>query len=207
MARTPTPTISPRRPIQPVAAPVDSYVRPADPAPSPLHDLARGLAAFDSGLSTWLEKRQADQDKADKIRGEAAFNRNNQVGWAEAVSQGLVPAHASPIFMEAYKSSQGNHMGVRLREKFNAAYATWDGRNSDDPEAFQTFLSEFIASNIGTDDPYILAGLNPHVEALTETAYNTYSTDRANTIYNNHVNTRAALVGDIIDHASIQGIC
>jgi len=185
---------------------VDTYVRPADPAPSSLHQLAEGLSAFDSGLGSWLGKRQAEQDKADAIRGAAAFNKANQKGWAQAVQEGLVPANSSPIFMENYKKNEGNLMGVRLREQYNAAYAQWEGRNSDDPEAFQQFLSDFISSRISTDDAEILAGLNPHIEALTESAYTAYSTDRANTIYQSSVNTNSALVGDIIDHASIQGI-
>lgn len=205
MARTPTPEIQ-ATPLRPVASPVESYVRPAEPSRSSLHDVAQGLAAFDTGLQTWLQKREQEQDKADAVRGEAAFNRNNQAGWAEAVATGVVPANASPVFMESYKTTQGNHMGVRLREQFNTEYATWEGRNSDDPEAFDTFLSDFISNNITTDDPYILSGLNPHIEALTESAYQTYSTDRANTIYNDHVDTRAAVVGDMIDHASIQGV-
>jgi len=206
MARQQTPKIGRPTPIQPIAAPVSTYVRPAEPAPSNLHQLAQGLASFDSGLQVWMDKKNAERDKADAIRGEAAFNRDNQGGWAEGVASGAVPANASPVFMEAYKKAQGNRMGVQMREQFGVEYAQWEGRNSDDPEAFQTFLSDFVSRNITTDDADILAGLNPHVSALAESASNTYSTDRANTAYNGHLDTRAGLISDIIDHASQQGI-
>lgn len=206
MARPQVRDITPANPIRPQAAPVDSYVRPADPASSPLHGLAQGLAAFDTGLSAWLKERQQGKVEADAIRGAAEFNRNNQKEWAEAVEQGLVPAHASPIFMEGYKKAQGNLAGIRLREKFNSEYVSWEHRNAGDPELFQEFLSTFISTNVTTDDPEILAGLMPHVEALTDTAYSTYGTDLARTAYDGSVNTRAAIIGDTIDHASIQGL-
>lgn len=206
MVRTPAPKIARPTPIQPVATPVNTYVRPPEPAPSSLHGLAEGLAAFDTGLKGWLDKRKAEQDKADAVRGEAAFNRNNQAGWANAVATGQVPANASPIFMESYKKTEGNYKGIKMREAFSQAYTMWEGRNSDDPEVFNDFLSDFISSNIDTDDPEVLAGFNPHVELLTEQAYQTHMTERSKTVYSGHVNTRAAIIGDIIDHASIQGV-
>lgn len=206
MVRTPAPRIGRPTPIEPVATPVNTYVRPPDPAPSSLHKVAEGLAAFDSGLRGWLDKRKAEQDEADAVRGQAAFNRNNQAGWANAVATGQVPANASPIFMESYKAAEGNYKGIRMREAFTDAYTAWEGKNSDDPAAFSEFLSGFISSNIDTEDPEVLKGFLPHVEALQEQAYKTHTETRSATVYNGHVNTRAALIGDLIDHASIQGV-
>ncbi len=206
MARQPVPQIGRPTPIQPVAAPVSTYVEPPTPAPSNLHQLAQGLAAFDSGLKGWMEKREAEQKKADAVRGEAAFNRNNQAGWAAGVASGEIPANASPIFMESFKKTEGNYKGIKMRESFSQAYTLWEGRNSDDPAVFEQFLSDFISSNIDTDDPFVLEGFNPHVDLLMEQAYKTHSEERSKTVYNAHVNTRAAVIGDTIDHASIQGV-
>lgn len=69
MARAPVREVSQPSAIQPVAFPVSSYVRPADPGPSGLHQLAEGLAAFDSGLSAFLQKRQKEKDDAEYQRG------------------------------------------------------------------------------------------------------------------------------------------
>jgi len=206
MTRRPVPEMSGPSQIRPVASPVDTFIRTPQPSPSPLHEVAEGLAAFDQGLRGFLDKRREKQNDADRIRGEAAFNRANQTGWAEAVREGLVPANASPIFQESYKRAQGNLAGIRLREKFNTAYMSWEGRNSDHPGAFEEFVSTFIAGNIGTDDPHILAGLNPHIEALTNDAYNARISEVGKATYNGNVNTQAALAGESIDYANQDGL-
>lgn len=206
MTRAKTTPISAPAEIQPQAQPVGTYVRPADPAPSPLNAVAQGLKGFDKGLSVFLEKRRSDQDRADEVRAKAAFNKNNQTGWAEAVKLGMVPANASPVFVESYKKAQGNLAGIQLREKFNRAYQEWDGRNSNDPEAFQTFLGTFVANNIGTEDPEILAGLVPHLEALTSDGYEVFGTESAASVYNGSVHTNAAIAGETLDWANQNGL-
>ncbi|MEP1574420.1 hypothetical protein [Roseibium album] len=185
---------------------MDTYVRPAEPAPSQLHQVAEGLAHFDKGLRGFLDKRREKQNDDDRIRGEAAFNQANQTGWAEAVRQGLVPANASSIFQRSYKKAQGNLAGIQLREKFNTAYLSWEGRNSDDPEAFEQFVGTFLQENIGSDDPYVLEGLNPHIRALTEDAYSVRSSEVGKATYNGNVNTQAALAGESIDYANQDGL-
>lgn len=206
MARQPVRDISAPAAITPRASPVNTYVRPADPAPSNLHQLASGLAAFDDGLSGFLAKRNKEKDDADKIRGAAAFNQNNQTGWSEAVKKGLVSPHSSPVFMEAYKKSQGNLAGIRLREEFNSAYLQWEGRNSNDPEAFQNFLGGFIKERVQTEDVDVLRGLTPHLETLTEDAYAVFGKERGASAYSGSVNTRAAVSGETIDYANSSGL-
>ncbi|MBO6814558.1 MAG: hypothetical protein JJ891_06845 [Rhizobiaceae bacterium] len=153
-----------------------------------------------------MSKRSADQDAADKIRGEAAFHRNNSMGYAEAVRQGLIPPNASPLFVEAYKNQQGNLEGTRLRSGFTAAYNQWDGRNSDDPEEFQNFLQDFIANSVTTDDPDILAGLNPHLQGIAQSAYDMHTAERGRAVYSGAISTNGALAGELIDQASDEGL-
>lgn len=206
MSRRPVEDLSGPSAIQPVASPVSTYVRPAEPAPSRLHEVADGLAAFDQGLRGFMEKRREKQNEADAIRGEAAFNKANHVGWGEAVRLGLVPANASPVFQESYKKAQGNLAGVKLREKFNQAYVTWDGRNSDDPAAFDQFIQTFIAENVQTDDPHVLTGLNAHLRQLQEDAYDVHGREVAASTYKGNVDTQAAIAGKSIDYASSNGL-
>jgi hypothetical protein len=206
MSRQPYRPVSRPSDITPIATPVDTYVRPAEPPPSSLHQLAEGLASFDSGLGAFLEKRKAKTEEADKIRAEAAFNKNNALGWAEAVRQGKVPANASPIFMQSYKAAQGNLAGIQLREKFTKEYLSWDGRSKNDPQAFQKFLGEFVANNIGTDDVEVLKGLNPHIEALKSDAYSTFTQESAKSVYNGALNTRGAILGRTVDAANDIGL-
>lgn len=206
MAREPVRRIQGVSAIQPVAQPTDTYVRPAEPSPSPLREVAQGLSELDSGMGAFLAKRKQKQDDADKVRAEAAFNSNNALGWAEAVKQGKVPAHASPVFMKAYKAAQGNLAGIQLREKFNGAYLNWDGRNSNDPQAFQTFLGDFIKSNVQTDDPDMLAPLNEHVRQLWADGHQMFTSESAKSVYNGNLNTRAAISGRSIDAANDEGL-
>lgn len=202
MAREPYRPISGPSAITPVARPVDTYVRPAEPPRSSLHELAEGLASLDTGMSAFLAKRNAKAEEQDKIRAEAAFNANNSLGWAEAVRQGKVPAHASPIFMQSYKAAQGNLAGIQLRDQFTKEYLSWDGRSKNDPQAFQAFLGEFVSKNIGTDDVDILRGLNPHIEALKSDAYEVFSSESAKSVYSGAISTRGAILGRTLEAAS-----
>ena len=61
-----------------------------------------------------FQARDARDAEASQIRGEAQFFKANQVGYAEAVRQGKVPAFASRPFMEAYKQAEGKVVGARL---------------------------------------------------------------------------------------------
>lgn len=206
MTRTPFQQVSKPEPIRPVAAPVDTYVRPAEPAPSDLHQLAQGLAAFDSGLSDFMASRQKKQDEADLIKGEAAFNQNNSLGWGEAVRRGLVPANASPNFVKSYKAAQGNLAGLQLNDKFDKAYMGWSGRGSNDPNAFSQFLTGFVRENIGTDDADVLRGLNPQVETLKERAFKIFNKESEISMKNGSLGTRGALIGRDVDAAKSSSV-
>jgi hypothetical protein len=35
-----------------------------------------------------------------------------------------------------------------LRTKWNDAWDSWDGKDSEDPKAFDTFFHEFVASSV-----------------------------------------------------------
>lgn len=204
--RVKTPEISKASAINPVAAPVDSYVRPPDPPRSNLHDIARGLAAFDSGLSSYLGKRDAEKDEADRLLGEAEFYKNNQVGFAEGVRNGSIPSNSSPQFVEAYKRAQGNLQGIKLRERFNSEYLQWEGRNANDPEAFQAFLADFVTRNVNTDDVDILRGLNPHLHQLAADGISKFGEERTASTYNGSVDTHAAISGEMLDQATVRGL-
>lgn len=207
MSRQKVREVSPASAIQGVARPVNTYWRPADPAPSDLHDVARGLASLSGGLSGLLKKREGEASEAESMRGKAEFYKNNQIGYAEGVRQGLIPANSSPDFMRAWKKEQGNLAGIRLREKFNVAYNSWEGRNSNDGAAFQQFLGDFIATNMGdTTDPDVLRGLNPHLDSLLSSGIETYAKESGQAAYNGAIATNGAIMGETLDYAVSQGV-
>lgn len=203
--RTPFKPISQPELIRPVAQPVNTYVRPADPAPSSLHQLAEGLGDLAGGLSSLVQQRDAKQQEADAAKAEALFNENNQVPFAEAVRQGLIPAHASQTFVSTYKAAQGNLAGIQLQQKFVSEYSQWEGRNSNDPAAFQTWMRDFVANNVDPNtDPGVLKGLNPHVRRLWENGYNTFSSDSDRAIKEGSKATMGAIINRLVDAADDQ---
>lgn len=188
-----------------VASPVNTYVRPADPAPSPLHGIAEGLASLSDGLGGLIAKRKQEGEDADKQRAEALFNQNNQVGWAEAVRTGKVPANSSPVFMRSYKEAEGALAGVQLKEKWFQAYTSWEGRGRNDPEEFKKFYRDFVAANITTTDPDVLRGLNPYVASLTQESYGLRTNEVNGRVTKGRLDTSQALVNSAIDAAGQEG--
>jgi muramidase (phage lysozyme) len=207
MARAPYQPIEDNVALRPQAAPTDSFVRAAEPPrDNALMDLARGLSKLDPGLSGFLEDRKAEQDKEDALRGEAEFHKNNRVGYAEAVAQGLIPAYASKSFVSAYKQAQGSAAGYDLEQKFNAAYDAWGDKDSEEPGAFDNFVGGFLKENLKTDDPDVLRGLMPRVRSITEQGTNRYQTDRHNSVMNGSIRAHSAEVDNAIDEENSAGL-
>jgi len=210
MARAQVREVSGPERIQGIASPVSTYVRPADPARSTLHELAEGLASFDTGLGSFMAQRKVESDEADKAKAIADFHRNNQVGYADAVREGLIPATASKSYVQWYKKQQGHLAGLKLQDKFSLDYQQWEGRDSDDPAAFARFTSDWMAANVGEDqDPDILAGLAPHLDRMATTGYDTFSAERAANLRSKAKATSGAIVTDTLirshDDAQAEG--
>jgi hypothetical protein len=168
MARAPVETIERRARLQPQAAPVDTYVRPAAPARSPLWDVAEGLAQLDADLAGWLGEKEAKQKEADALRGRAAFLKNNRQGFGEGVRSGKIPAYASPAFKSGYKVAEGDYMGQKFSNDLELAYEAWEGKDSGDPAAFDAFAQEFLNSTLASNDGDFLRGALPGVSAALE---------------------------------------
>lgn len=204
--RTTTPTIEPQEVLRPRAAPVDSYVRPPDPAPSDLHNLARGLENFSRDIKGMLTTRQAHDEEAARLRGEAQFFKDNQIGYAEAVRQGRVPAFASRPFMEAYKEAEGKVVGARLASQMQLEYQGWEGRNDQDPANFDQFMTDFLKRNLTQDDPDVLRGAMPYIYTTVNAGYTQRTQDAADAAYSGGFNANIAVSSMVIDDASIAGL-
>ncbi|MGO4833693.1 hypothetical protein AB4144_15615, partial [Rhizobiaceae sp. 2RAB30] len=202
MARAQIRKVSAPSDLQAVAAPVSTYVRPADPPRSQLHDLADGLGALDQGLGLFLGKRKDESEKADKERAIRDAYLGNEAQWDKGVKDGLIPPQHSPVYMEWYNRTKGDMQGRKLRDKFNVEYLQWEGRNGGDPEAFNQFVQTFLRTNVGEDaDPQVLSGLNPHIDALLNEGYGKFTTDRGNAVYDDALSTSGALVNDTVERA------
>ena len=206
VSRAPTPTIEPQEVLRPKATPVDNYVRPPDPAPSDLHNLAAGLQNFSRDIKGMLSARKARDEEAARIRGEAQFFQDNQVGYAEAVRQGKVPAFASRPFMEAYKEAEGKVVGARLASQMQLEYQGWEGRNDQDPANFDQFMADFLKRNLTQNDPDVLRGAMPYIYSTVNAGYTQRTQDAADAAYNGGLNANIAVSSMAIDDASIAGL-
>lgn len=207
MARTPVREVSGPSEIRGVAAPVNTFVRPADPAPSSLHQLAEGLAAFDSGLGSFLEKRKGEQEEADKQRALRDSHLGMAQGYDEGTKRGLIPAHESPSYIKWYNTGIGERQGRDLYDKAMLEYQTWDGRNKANPDEFKAWLGDFYKRNVGDiSDPHVLAGINPQLDRIESDLYSTFTTERSSSLKHDALSAAGANVMDTIDESEDAGI-
>ncbi len=190
-------------PLKPQAAPVDTFTGAPQPVQDTrLQELAAGLSKLDSGLRDFMDARQAKQDQEDVLRGQQAFYENNQVGFEDAVREGKIPAFASPTFVASYKKAQGNVAGFDLQARFSAAYDKWDGKTSNDPNAFSDFAKGFMKEHLGKNqDPQVLKGLLPHVNSLMTSGLEQWVKDRHKATYEGAIITGAAEVSATVEGA------
>lgn len=202
MARPPIPQIQ-EVALRPTAAPVDTFVKPAR---NRLLDVAESLAPIDRGLQEFFEQRNAKQAADDGLRSEAAFYSGSEPALAEGIRTGKIPPQYSPAFVRGYKNAQGNVAGGQLRQKYNEAFDAWEGKNSDDPEAYDKFLGDFLKGNLGTEDPDVLKGLLPAVKEIQANGRSRYIEYRAEQTYNGSLQTNVASANQAIDDADDAGL-
>lgn len=203
MAREPVRQIERSAQLQPVAAPVDTFVTAAQ---SPLRDLADAMKIISPSLEGFIEERNKKQTEEDLIRGEAAFYDDNAGELAEAVRQGKIPAHYSPNFVKGFKNAQGTVAGGQLRQKFDAAFNAWEGKNSEDPNAFDDFFKTFVAENLQTEDPDVLRGLMPSIREVQQNGRSRYMEYRHKQTYDGSLNAHAAGAMQEVDLFNQEGL-
>lgn len=189
--------------LRPVASLVDTYEKPA---PSGLRGLADALGTVDQGLQTLLQTRDQQQEREDELRGRAAYYSDNTGEFATAVSSGKVPAHYSPFYVRGFKNAQGAAAGDSMRSKWQEAWDGWQGKDSEDPEAFHQFFGAFIKSSIGTQDPEVLAGLVPTIEALQQNATTQYTQYRHDQTVQGSLTAHGAVISSTVQGGLDDGL-
>lgn len=208
MVRPTVDTTLPTVALQPQAAPVDTYVRPAvdQSAGSGLMDIARSLQAFSKPLGDLIAQRDAKAKEDDALRAQRDFVANNSTGYDEAVKRGLIPASASPTYVAAWKKLQGDVAGSQMEQEALAAYEQSPLKNSTDPNAVGQFISEFLKDRMGTTDPEVLRGLMPRVHSIRSAIYNRHLQDQDAKIKTDSQNLLGAQGANALDDAHAQGL-
>ena len=204
MARIPVQRMDQDILLRPVASPSETFVKPPAQvdAGANLRDLAQGLAKFDAGLNSYFEQEAERKSKEDALLAEADFHKNNGKGFAQGVADGTIPSFASKAYMDTYKGLEGQQAGRVLEQKFWADYDKWEGKNSQDPNAFQNFYNGWLKENISdTQDPKILAGLLLRLRGLTENATNKWVADKDKATKQGMSDAAGAAAGNAIKDA------
>lgn len=204
MARAPVDTRLTPELLQPQAQPVASFEAPG---PSPLREFADALSKIDRPLQQFLDGRAEKQAEEDRIRGEAAFYSDNADDIAELVRRGEVPAQYSPSFVKGFKNAQGQVVGGQLRSKFNAAFDAWDGKNSEDPKAYDDFVENFLRENVDANaDPEVLRTLVPQVRQLNAEGFGRYTDYRHKQTIQGSLDAHIAGANQDIDELNREGL-
>ena len=192
MARDVVAPIGIEEQLRPVAAPVNTYVRPPEPAPSNLHQLADALQNFSHNIGGLLKERNQKNDERDKYLGQKAALEANGMGYAEAVKAGKIPSYASPLFVSSFKETQGSIVGKRMANSLLDQYLNSDMRSNQDPAAVDAWIGDQIKALGLPDDPDVLKGALPYLTGTSESIYNQNAKDRNETLYNNALNASIA---------------
>lgn len=203
MAQAPYQPIPIREQLRPVAAPVDTYVKPG---PSQLEQLAESIKPISKELQVYFDNKAAKAKEEDEIRGKAAYYGENREVIAQAVREGKVPPQYSPAFMRGFKNSQGDVAGSRLQADFLRDYNAWDGKNSEDPEAYDAWATKWLEGRMGTDDPEVLRGLMPHVKTMVDGGFAMHTKYKADQIYDGSLNSNIAGANQSIDDLTSDGL-
>lgn len=204
MARKPVQLMERDQLLRPVASPSETFIRPPAQvdAGANLRDLAQGLRQFDSGLNSYFEEEQKKKEAEDAVLAEADFHRSNGKGYAAGVADGTIPAQASQAYVKTWKALEGQTAGRVLEQKFWADYESWGGKNSEDPNAFQTFYQGWLKDNISdSQDPKVLAGLLPRLRSLSDTATQRWISDKDKATRQGMSDAAGAAAGNAIKDA------
>lgn len=190
--------------LNPVASPVDAF---AAPGKNRLQEFAESLQKVSRPLQDFLATRAEKASKEDLLRGQAAFYADNAEGMAEGVRTGRIPPQYSPAFVRGWKLAQGSVAGGNLRETFAAEYDAWEGKNSDDPVAFDSFYQDFLRRHLDPNaDPAVLEGLLPSVREIEANGRSRHIEYRAKRTYDGYLEAGAAGVAQDIDAANEAGL-
>lgn len=189
MARQPT--------LRVTAAPARAQT--VAPQNNDLSEVAQALTRFNPSLQRFADQRQEEFDEEQARLGRQSAIDDN-VSFREAVEAGSLKLGDSPAFRKARMEQIGRNTGLRLRAELAAAYANWEGKDSDDPAALTEFTSTFVRDfSEGIDDGDVLAGFQPEVAQAVNNLSNAHANFTSNRIerdYRENVGVELSLALD-----------
>jgi hypothetical protein len=173
--------------LTPTARPFDTFVMPGAPRQgNGLKDLADALGTLHKPLLQFAAQEVERISDEEAAAGARAYLENRK-GFKEAIEAGIIPAGASPHFIQAYKDQEVRARGYDFELAFRDEYEKSGLVNQDDPAAVQAFAADFtkkwMADNLADyDDISVAKNFIPVAEQTT------------NSILARHAEERAAIV-------------
>ena len=162
------PDVEVRSPARSFAQSLDTYYQPGRDR--------RGAEALQRGLSQLsgvFEQRAAemrqernqsefDQGVADAMREEAGLE-------LEGVKTGSIFRQHSKYYMQGLNEARGKAAAQKLRDELSLEYENWEGKNSDDPQAFRDWMNGQIGARMEAlkANPDMLRGALPVFAEIT----------------------------------------
>nr|WP_316651533.1 hypothetical protein [uncultured Gellertiella sp.] len=156
-------------------------------------------------MQTFLQTRDVQKEQEDALRGQAAYYQDSSGEFAKAVTDGKIPAQYSPFYVRGFKNAQGAAAGDQLRAKWQDAWDNWQGKDSENPEDFHRFFQEFVKTNVGTEDPDVLRGVMPTVEALQQNATTQFTQYRHDKTVQGSLTAHGAMISSTVQQGLDDG--
>ena len=176
------PAITPPTPPEFQALPdAPEPIRPPNPNTA-LSGLAQGLSTLVPVVEQYsrryqssvqarniaVQEAEVEQSEA-RVEAGAALYRRTRVSAADAVRRGILPAGDNPFLLEGYRRAELRTAGMVAGQTLQTSWASSDVRNSDDPEDYQDFITEFTQNVLAQFGPEytesdILSGFIPEYD-------------------------------------------
>lgn len=153
-------TVNERSGARSLVQAVDTYSRPADTRDSTGADmLAKALGFAATARVSEIERQNEIDTRLGQLEGLAMDAAQSP----DAIRRGDKYAQSSNAFMAGLRESQSKAWAFKTLNSWKQEYMQWEGRNSNDPAAFQQWIAGKMkdsAESIGSDE-YAIAGALP----------------------------------------------
>ena len=162
------PEVETRSPARSFAQTLDNFYAPARDRRSE-QAFQRGLQGFGSILSEKADRIKAEQREDEYNQGVADAHREAAGQELKGVKTGSIFRQNSSYYEAGLNEQKGKAAALKWKNDVATAYQNWEGRFSNDPEAFRAWMNEQSGRFIQSiqDNPHMLTTALPVVSEVS----------------------------------------